>query len=322
VIDFAAAQQGNLRRSRGLVVGLGLVAATLGLTVDLASGTWSPPDGFPLATTGAVAFTFAATAFSIRQGDRLVLASLGARPADFSDPEEKQLGNLVHEMAIASGLPMPRVYVIPDPAPNALATGRDPAHATVAVTSGLLAKLNRAQTQGVIAHEMGHVRTRDTRLAVMIAVLLGSIALLADAAWRMRRLSSPGRSERGRDGVPQMALVLVLLFVAALAPLASRLIAFAISRQREYLADATAVELTRNPLALAGALEVIGGETVASSRAHGGTAHLFFVTPRVSWANDREGRLADLWATHPPIAERIARLKAMAAAYPDANVQA
>jgi heat shock protein HtpX len=218
-------------------------------------------------------------------------------------------------MSVASGLPKPRVLVIPDPAPNALATGHDPERATIAVTTGLLEKLDRAQTQAVVAHEMAHVGNRDTRLGVTVAVMVGAIALLADLAWRIRWQPERGRStsSSGGDGRDPLAfLVPLLLVITALAPIASRLVAFAISRQREYLADATAGAFTRNPEALASALEVIGADRRPTQSGTRGTAHLFFVRPAASLADERTGFLADLFATHPPIADRVARLRGMA----------
>ncbi|HEY8515883.1 MAG TPA: M48 family metallopeptidase [Candidatus Binatia bacterium] len=308
MIDFHAAAEANRRRSRALVaivVGLALV---VGITCDvlLRSFVGGVPLVSVLALVGMTLAFLVARAF----GDAVVLASLGARPLDPSNLEHKQLQNIVHEMAVASGLPLPRVMVIDDPAPNALATGRDPERATIAVTSGLLEKLDRAQTQGVVAHEMAHIGNRDTRLGVLVAVMIGAVALLSDVAWRVRWQPARGASRHG-DG--RLTPILPLLLVAtALAPLAGRLAAFAISRQREYLADATAVELTRNPLALASALEVIAQDRRPTERGTRGTAHLFFVRPHARRVDEREGRFASWWATHPPIAERIARLRAMA----------
>ncbi len=317
MVDFATAAAANRRRSRWLVATLCLLAAAAGLGIDGSLGSLGP-GGIPVVTLLAVAGTAGAAWLANRAGGALVMGSLRAAPLDLEQPEHRQLANLVREMAVASGLPVPRIYVIPDAAPNALATGRDPAHASVAVTSGLLARLDRAQTQGVIAHEMSHVGNRDTRLGVLVAVLLGSIALLGDLAWRVRWTDSRRSARRGGTsgdgGAPGGLgpLLPLLLLIAALAPVASRLIAFAISRQREYLADASAVELTRNPLALASALEAIAADPRPTRAGTRGTAHLFFAAPRADWADQRSGPLADLWATHPPIRERIARLRAMA----------
>jgi heat shock protein HtpX len=312
--DFHAAAEANRRRSRALLVVVALLALAVGLTLDGLLRTWA--GGLPMATLLVLGGLAAALAIAHAFGDRLVLASLGAVAPDATLPEHRQLLNVVREMAIASGLPEPRVLVIPDPAPNALATGIDPAHATIAVTTGLLEKLDRAQTQGVVAHEMAHVGNRDAGLGVTIAIVVGAIALLADAAWRMRRTPSPYRSSDRADEAaardPLAALLPLLVLATALAPLASRLAAFAISRQREYLADATAVSFTRNPEALASALETIAADRRPTRRGTQGTAHLFFVRPAASLADEREGLVANLFATHPPIAARIARLRGMA----------
>jgi len=318
VIDFHEAAESNRRRSRALVAGVVALAVAVGLALDVTLRSFA--GGVPVVTLllliGVAVGAWIAQAF----GDRVVLATLGARAVDPDDPEQKQLLNVVHEMAVASGLPRPRVMVIDDPAPNALATGRDPEGATIAVTTGLLAKLDRAETQAVIAHEMAHVGNRDTRLGVTVAVLVGAIALVADLAWRIR-----WQPHRDRDaGGAQAILLPLLLLAAALAPLASRLAAFALSRQREYLADATAVALTRNPLALAGALERIAEDPRPARAGTRGTAHLFFSRPHPGRVDAREGRLADLWSTHPPIASRIARLRGMAStrtAGPDASLR-
>lgn len=306
MIDFHAAAEANRRCSRWLLTLVTLLALAVGLTLDALLG--STPFVTLLVLFGMVLALLVARTF----GDRVVLLTLRASEPDPANPEHRQLLNVVHEMSVASGLPAPRVLVIPDPAPNALATGHDPARATIAVTSGLLDKLDRAQTQAVVAHEMAHVGNRDTRLGVTVAVLVGAIALLADLAWRVRWQPSRVRSGSSGDRDPLAFLVPLLLLITALAPIASRLVAFAISRQREYLADATAVAFTRNPEALASALEVIGADRRPTRSGTQGTAHLFFVRPAASVADERRGFLADLFATHPPIADRVARLRGMA----------
>lgn len=310
MIDFVAAAAQNRRRTRWLVAGLVALAIAIGLALDA-----SLRASAPVCTLLALGIATALAWLSVVWGDRMVLASLGAELVDLTaldDPERRQLVNVVREVAVASGLPLPRVWVIPDDTPNALATGRDPAHASIAVTRGLLVQLDRAQTQGVVAHEMGHIRNLDTRLGVMVAVLVGAVALLGDTAYRLRFLQRRTRSDDRGAG---LLVWVVLLVLSMLGPIAARLIAFAISRQREFLADATAVEFTRNPLALAGALEVIGAMRAPSPLAYRGTAHLFFASPRSSWADDRKGVIADLWATHPPVDERIRRLRGMSARY-------
>jgi heat shock protein HtpX len=310
MIDFHVAAEANRRRTRVLFTVVALLALAVGLTLDALLR--STPAITLITLVGMALALLVARTF----GDKLVLASLRATPLDPAQPEHQQLLNIVHEMAVASGLPEPRVLLIPDAAPNALATGHDPQNATIAVTGGLLEKLDRAETQGVIAHEMAHIGNRDTRLGVTIAVLVGAIALLADVAWRIRV------EPRGREGEPRAFLLPLLLIATALAPLASRLVAFAISRQREYLADATAVAFTRNPQALANALETIAADRRPMPSGTRGTAHLFFTRPSASAADEREGGVADWFATHPPIAARIARLRGMAYEDPHAPLRA
>jgi len=321
MIDFHAAAEANRRHSRWLLAVVALLALVVGLTLDSLLRSYA--GGLPVVTVLTLAGMGLALLVARTFGDRIVLASLRATPLDPAQPEHQQLLNIVHEMAVASGLPEPRVLLIPDPAPNALATGHEPETATIAVTSGLLDKLDRVRAQGVVAHEMAHVGNRDTRLGVTIAVLVGATALLADIAWRIRRQPrhrGPDAVEAERD--PLGWLLPVLVLATALAPLASRLVAFAISRQREYLADATAVALTRNPQALASALEAIAADRRPTQSGTRGTAHLFFVRPAASAADEREGRFADLFATHPPVAARIARLRGMAYEGPDASLRA
>ncbi len=197
------------------------------------------------------------------------------------------------------------MLVIPDPAPNALAIGRDPSHAAIAVTEGALALLNREETQGVVAHEMAHIGNRDTLVMTVVAVLLGGVVMLADWARRNWYFT------RRRRGSGHVLFGLVVLALIAVSPLLSRLIAMAVSRQREYLADATAVEFTRNPYGLAGALAKIDASQSPLRAATRGTAHLFIVNPLKRRGEEEEGWWANLFSSHPPIAHRIAILRGM-----------
>ena len=254
-----------------------------------------------------------------RRGPQQVLWSTGAR--ELTDPqtfEEKQLVNVVEEMAIAAGLPKPKVYVVDDQDPNAFTTGRDAASSCIAVTTGLLAVVNREELQAVIAHEMGHVRNLDVRLMTLIAALVGVIVLLSNGMGRMLRgggglLGGKGR-KGGGSGLAIAALVVFVLWVITLilAPIISRIMAMAVSRDREYLADATGAELTRNPAALASALQKIEGHEAPTTHIEEGAAHLCIADPLGRDVNLKEGRLADLLATHPPMAMRITRLEGMA----------
>jgi heat shock protein HtpX len=263
-----------------------------------------------------------------RHGDRAVLLSAGALPLDAAmakaAPEEqfkfKQLDNIVEEMSIASGLPKPAVYLVPDPDPNAFATGRDPQHASLAVTRGLLDMLNREQLQGVVGHEMSHIRNYDIRLMTVVAALVGAIVLIADWSARAVRtgFTSGGRGGR-RGGKKGNAAVLVLLVIWVLAlivaPFASRLLALAVSRRREYLADASSAELTRNPGALADALEKIEFAAAPTIAIKQGSAHLCIADPLGRAVTGKEGYWADLLATHPPMVKRIVTLREMAYEY-------
>ncbi len=241
-------------------------------------------------------------------GADLVLASVGAEPLDGRIPEHRELHNVVSEMAIASGCSMPKVRVVFDPAPNAFAAGRNEQSSSICVTTGLLALLGRDETQGVVAHELAHIRNHDTGVMVLVSVLLGGVALLADWAQRsFIHARHMRRSSRTSALIAVPALVLV-----ALSPHISRLMAMAVSRQREYLADATAVEFTRHPLGLARALEKIRDAGMPFHRATHGTAHLFVVNPLRRRVDEREGGLADLLATHPPIDKRVRLLYQMA----------
>ena len=254
-----------------------------------------------------------------RYGDRMILSSTRAREVDLSDLKEKQWQNVVGEMSIAAGIPMPKTYVIDDPDPNAFATGPDPAHASIAVTRGLLDSLGRDELQAVASHEMSHIKNFDIRLMLALAVMVGSIALLSDWAsrglFRSSRRSSGSSSSPGKSGGESgLGLVLFVIWLAAviLAPILSQIMAMCVSRKREYLADASGAELTRNPMALASALEKISSRREPTRSINQGTAHLCIADPKGSSINSKEGPAADLFATHPPIDKRIEILRQMA----------
>ena len=258
---------------------------------------------------GLVALPFAlglaavASAGAYFAGDAVVLGTSRAR--EVSERDEPVLHHVVDALAIGAGIPKPRLYVIEDTAPNAFATGRDPKHASVAVTRGLLAKLDRTELEGVLAHELSHVRDEDTRLLLVVAVLLGMAALLAD--WVLRATWWGGGRRESRRGGGAGLIVLAGLLLAILAPLLAQAIRFAISRQREYLADAAGALLTRYPPGLANALRKIAGDAEALEAANKATAPLYFVNP----LKDAPRFLDHLFDTHPPIEERIRRLEAM-----------
>ena len=238
-------------------------------------------------------------------GDRMVLAA--SRAKEITHDDAPILFNVVEEMTIAGGLQMPKVYIIEDSAPNAFATGRDPEHASVAVTSGLLQKLNRDELQGVIAHEMSHVGNYDIRYAMLVGILVGTTVLISDFFLRGLWFGGGRGSQREGGGPIQLIMIVVSIVLAILAPLFARLLQLSISRQREYLADATAVQLTRNPKGLADALQKISGDQEVLEVANRATAHLYIVSPIKKF----EKRAKGLFSTHPPIEERIQILRSL-----------
>ncbi len=297
----------NRRRSWLLVAIVIVVLGVLGGVIGFATGFgWG----------GVLAAVALATVMSLGSwfaGDALVMATSGAREVDRAKPADRyeQLVNVVEEMRLAGGLPQPRIWVIDDSAPNAFATGRDREHASIAVTTGLLDKLDREQLQGVIGHEMSHIGNLDIRFTLLVGVLVGSIALLADWFLRFTFWGGGRRSSSDRDGGGggAMALLFVLaLVLAVMAPLIGRLVQAAVSRSRESLADATAVELTRNPVGLARALRAISDDREVLEVANRATQHLYIVNPIKSF----EERSQSLWDTHPPLGERIRALEAIA----------
>ncbi len=315
-------QQAANRRNTVLVMALFvLFVGFLGFGFDVFFLGFSPGGrnlfGFPIATFAALILGGFSAYSGLEGGARSVLSSSGAVPAPENDPRYTQLHNVVEEMAIAAGLPKPAVYVIPDPDPNAFATGKDPEHACIAVTQGLLDSLDREELQGVVAHEMGHVRNLDIRLMTVIAALIGAVMLLVEFGSRsmqIGRIGTGGRkSSSDRSGGGGGVVLLVFWVIGMiLAPFISQLLAMAVSRQREYLADASGAQLTRNPAALASALQKIDAAVEPTRSIKKGTAHLCIANPLGSSLDDREGFFADLLSTHPPIRKRITLLKAMA----------
>ncbi len=308
-------QKRNRQRTTLFLAGFVAFLAFLGLGADaFLYGAGGSP-GLPVCTLGALAFGGFSAWWSLHGGDEAVLQSAAARPIDPTNPRERALDNIVEEMAIAGGLPKPRVYVVPDGDPNAFATGPGPEKASIAVTGGILEKLNREEIQGVIAHEMSHVRNLDIRLMTVVAALAGATLLLSD--WARRGLWWGGgrrsRSDRGSGGGGLLGILFfaVWLLSILLAPIVARLVAMAVSREREYLADASGAELTRNPLALASALEKIDAAVEPTPSIKQGVAHLCIADPKGRAVNQREGAWASLFATHPPIARRVALLRGM-----------
>jgi heat shock protein HtpX len=314
VQSFYSQIAANRRRSLLLVLSVVALLGLFGFLVGYAvSGV---PEGGYFATAIAVALALAMTSVSYFAGDNIVLAASRARPAGESDAP--QLINIVREMSIAANVPPPRVYLIDDTAPNAFATGRNAKKASIAVTTGLLEKLDREELQGVIGHELAHVRNLDIRFTLLVGVLVGSIVLLADFFLRWTwwgggpRTSSRGRGNRDGGGGAIIVIYVVALILAVLAPMIARLVQMAVSRQREYLADASSVELTRNPYGLERALAKIGGDREVLEVANRATQHLYFVNPIKKF----EARASGLMSTHPPIIDRINRLRALTGSEP------
>ena len=303
---FYDQQSANRRLSLLLMLSVALILAALGFTIGFAyTGYAVGGAGFTLV---ALVLGIAMSIGSYYQGDAIVLAASQARPTD--PVADQQLLNVVQEIALAAGVPMPKVYLINDTAPNAFATGRDPEHASIAITTGLLQKLDREELQGVIAHEMGHVRNLDIRFMLLLGVLVGGTALLADMFMRSLWFRGDRQSRDSGGGGAQAIIMVLAIILAIFAPIAARLVQLSVSRQREYLADATSVELTRNPVGLERALAAIAGDREVLEVANRATQHLYIVNPIKKF----EERAAGLFTTHPPIADRIDRLRQLRAA--------
>ena len=253
-----------------------------------------------------------ASLWSFYSGSDAILRIAGAR--EIKKEHDPQLFNVVEELSIAAGVPMPRIYVINDPAPNAFATGRDPEHGVVAITSGLREKLTRDELAGVMAHELSHIRHFDIRFAMLMATMVGLIVFACDAFWRVLWYGGGTRRSSGgsKGGNAAMLILLVVAVVLAIiAPMLAMLIRFAVSRQREYLADAGAVELTRYPQGMIGALEKLGASKVPLKAANRATAHLYIVNPLRNALKGKGHELSSAFRTHPPLHDRIKRLRAL-----------
>lgn len=319
--SFWELERRNRRETALLVAVFMLLFTALGCGLDFVFGYLRFIDGrlvgAPVLTIVALIIGSIQSLLSYFGGAALVLASVHARPLVPEAPAQQMVLDVINEMALAARMPVPRAYIIDDAAPNAFATGRDPHHSVICVTRGLVDEMDREELQGVLGHEMAHIRNYDIRTMMMIAVLIGGIAMLSDFVFRYAWFG--GFGGRGRDDRDQSeggnagALIALAVFIlAALAPIFSQLIAMAISREREYLADASSVEFTRNPRALLRALEEIARTESPLRSASCGVAHLFIVNPLAAAGDDDEGFFANLLATHPPLSRRIARLRALA----------
>ena len=295
-MNFRTMQAANRRKTIGLLVGMGVLV----WVVVYAALTY-----FGTSTAGivpiAVGIALVSVWGSYYGSDKLVLTMTGAKLIQESD--NPKLFNLIHEVVIASGLPMPKVAIVIDSAPNAFATGRNPEHALIAFTTGILDAMDRDQLQGVIAHEMAHVANRDTLVSAVAATTAGAIAILSDMLTRMMFFG--GGRDRNREGGGNPVALVISLVILILAPLAAMMLKSAISRKRESLADATAVAFTRNPAGLRSALEVLAADSTVVQQRSTAVAHIWIESPLDSKS------VSKLFSTHPPIAERIAVLKSM-----------
>ena len=312
--DFVSAQKVNRRNTMVLLAALTALAALLGYLIGWVLETESS-DAVPLLSKGgvAVAALMAAvsvgwSAISLAFGDKMVLAMANAKQIDKADAP--QLYNVVEEMSIAAGVPMPKVMVLETDALNAFATGSKPGNGTIAVTRGLLNTLSRDELQGVVAHEMSHLANLDTRYMVVVGVTVGLIALVCDMLLRSLAWGRSNRSSSSdKKGGGAAILIILLIVVAILAPIAAKFVQMAVSRQREYLADATSVQFTRNPSGLISALGKLAEKAEPFPGVSRATQHLFIVNPVQTFT----AKSSALLATHPDIEDRIARLRNLGA---------
>jgi heat shock protein HtpX len=327
-VNLFEQQHENRRRSALLVAVFVLFFAWVGfggdwafwlLTQDAAPGAYR--HGFPWIGFVACAVAAGSAAYAWHHGPERVLWATGAwEVIEPATDDQRRLVNVVEEMAIAAGLPRPRIWVVLDDDPNAFATGMSADRSHVAVTEGLLRRLSRDELQAVVAHEMAHVRNYDVRLMTLLAALVGVLALVSDGVMRSLRFGGRGGGrgfkggggKKGGGGALIVILLVIWLISVILAPVVSRLLALGVSRKRELLADATGAQFTRNPGALASALQKIEQSAAPTKAIHRGSAHLCIADPLGRRLTNKQGFVADLLATHPPMAVRIARLKQMA----------
>jgi heat shock protein HtpX len=324
--NFLEQQAANRRRSQWLVAGFILFFAWVGFGGDLAFGLMTA-EAPPTAYHHVIPFIGIVTSLlaigicwrAQHNAAQRVLWATGAwEIIEPATPEQVQYVNVVEEMAIAAGIPRPRIWIVPDEDPNAFATGMDPDHANIAATDGLLALLSRDELQGVVAHEMAHIQNEDTRLMTLLAGMIGAVLLLSDGSRRFLGGSNRGfggRKGGGGKGAAGMVVLVIWLLSLIVAPLIARVLAMSVSRKREYLADATGAQFTRNPVALASALEKLESATPATRSIGRGAAHLCIVDPGERSISDVEGLAGDLFSSHPPIRQRIIRLKGMGFAF-------
>ena len=296
--NFRALQSANKGKTYFLLAAMGVLTWLVAYAALTYFGQGTTTAIVPLAVGIALIWVWG----SYYGSDKLVVTMTGAKVIERNDAPE--LFNLIEEVTLASGLPMPKVAIVEDSAPNAFATGRNPEHALIAFTTRILEVMDREELQGVIAHEMSHVANRDTLVSAVAATTAGAIAILSDFLTRMMWFGGGRREDREGGGSNPIALV-VSLFVLILAPIAAVLLKAAISRRREALADATAVQFTRNPSGLRKALEVLQADSTVVTHASNAVAHLYIESPLDS------SSVSKLFATHPPLAERIAILKSM-----------
>jgi heat shock protein HtpX len=298
--NLYAHKDANIRKTWFLITVFLVIVIGFG---GLISYIWQSPSILYFAIV--IALVMNVTAYW--KSDKIALAMSGAKPA----PREKflELHRIVENLAIAAGLPKPRVYIIPGDQINAFATGRDPEHAAVAVAQGTLARLNKVELEGVMAHELSHIGNRDILISSVVVVLVGLVAILADIFLRMTFFSSFGGGRGNRSGNGGGAMIIVGLIAAILVPIVAMVIQLSISRKREFLADASGALLARYPDGLASALEKIGQDQFPMKKAHNATAHLFIANP----CKGKEGKnwFAKLFMTHPPVEERIKALRGM-----------
>jgi heat shock protein HtpX len=302
---FYSEKSANVRNSVFLVLILLVILGALGGAIGYAlTGSQAGAVGAILV---AVVIGGITSVGSYLYGDKLVLAASSAKPV--SEEQAPQLYNVIRELTIAAGIPMPAVYVIQDDAMNAFATGRDPNHSSIAITTGLLKVMDREELQGVLGHELSHIRNFDIRFSLLVGVLVGSVALLSGFFLRYTFWFGGGRRSNNSNeeggGAFQLIIFAVAIVLAILAPIFTKLVQLAVSRQREYLADASSVELTRNPHGLERALARLAGDTTVMKEANPATQHLYFHNPLMKLNADP----SSLFSTHPPLVDRINRLR-------------